>query len=321
MPTNLTTDQFIEKAIKIHGNQFCYDKTIYVDRKTKVEIFCNKCKVYFWQTPQQHIYAKNGCKHCASNILKASNKKSNIQFLEDAKAIHGDNFSYLTPYINAHTKITIQHKKCGFVFRKTPKAHLTLKQGCPKCGVKKRSAQLRKSHAEFVMQANTIHNDQYNYLSKYKNDASKIVIEHKKCGYIFKQKASSHLQGNGCPECSSSKGERLIKGWLEDKNIPFLYQHKFSDCINPKTQRCLIFDFYLPEHNTIIEFDGPQHYKPFRFYGQSEEIAEQAFIECKFRDSIKNDYCKRNNLELIRINFTYNKKFKDKIEQVLLDII
>ena len=67
------------------------------------------------------------------------------------------------------------------------------------------------------------------------------------------------------------------------------------------------FDFYLPKDNICIEFDGPQHFKATDLFGGKEEL-----IKTKFRDNIKNEYCKINNINLIRISY------KDKnIEEIL----
>lgn len=322
MPTRLTTQQFIEKAIRVHGNQFCYERSIYIDRLTKVEIFCNTCKTIFFQTPHQHIHAKNGCKHCAIKKLQTFQTKTHDDFICQATEIHNSQYEYLTRYVSAHIKIKMRHILCGHVFDQTPNAHLSHKRGCPKCGIEKRTNALKKHHDDFIKQANKIHNNQFVYLDKYVSDSKKITMRHILCGHIFKQKASCHLQGNGCPNCHTSKGEKMIKRWLEERNVVFLYQHKFAECFNPKTNRMLKFDFYLPNHNTAIEFDGLQHYQPVRFFGKmSKEQADLAFSKQKELDHIKNEFCKKNNIELVRIGCIRNKIDSEKIDQVLLEVI
>jgi predicted nucleic acid-binding Zn-ribbon protein len=321
MSKKLTTEQFIEKSIKIHGTKYCYNKVIYIDKPSKVEIICNTCKTSFFQTPHQHLYARSGCSKCASIAANAKKTKSHESFVQEANNIHNNQYEYLTPYVNAKTKIQIRHRKCGNIFSQSPNAHLSHKRGCPRCGITKRASLLRKTTEEFIEQANKIHNSEYEYLSEYKGDAYKIMMKHKNCGHIFMQKISTHLQGSGCPECASSRAEKIMKRCLEENHVDFIYQHKFSDCINPTTNKQLIFDFYLQKHNTIFELDGPQHLRPFRFLGMTTEQAEQEFIKCKFRDEIKNQYCKEKNIDLIRINFIWDKKFQEKITQILLEII
>ena len=58
------------------------------------------------------------------------------------------------------------------------------------------------------------------------------------------------------------------------------------------------FDFYLPDYNICIEYDGELHYKSIDFYGGEEELMKQ-----QNRDNIKTQYCKDNNITLIRIPY------------------
>ncbi len=59
------------------------------------------------------------------------------------------------------------------------------------------------------------------------------------------------------------------------------------------------FDFYLPNLNICIEFDGRQHYNIDNSYFGGEE----EFLRIKERDGIKNQYCKDNDITLIRIPY------------------
>lgn len=92
-----------------------------------------------------------------------------------------------------------------------------------------------------------------------------------------------------------SNGELSIEYVLNSIPIKFIKQYKFNDC---KYKRKLPFDFYLPELNTCIEYDGEQHFEP-RF-GNSE------FKKTKIRDEIKTNYCLSNNIRLIRISYLDN---------------
>lgn len=254
-------------------------------------------------------------------MKKLYNKKTHTDFIDKANQVHNSTYEYLSQYLNASTKIKIQHKQCGTVFFQRPNNHTSLKQGCPVCGRQNQVHALTKSHEKFVEQCQQIHNKEYVYLEQYTKDAAKIKIRHNVCGHVFYQRASSHIQGQGCPECSSSKGERLIKHWLEENNVSFMYQHKFDNCVNPFTRRKLKFDFFLPRYNVAIEFDGLQHYRPVRFIGMSAEQAEKAFELCNKLDKIKNDFCKQNKIELIRIGIIQNKLDNNEIDQILLDVI
>lgn len=93
--------------------------------------------------------------------------------------------------------------------------------------------------------------------------------------------------------CLKSKGEYKIIQLLQSLNITFETQKSFKDCINPNTGRLLFFDFYLPDYNILIEYDGAQHYKD----------GWESVDVIKYRDEIKNQYCKKNDIKLIRIPY------------------
>ena len=148
---------------------------------------------------------------------------------------------------------------------------------------------------EFITKSNLIHNNKYDYsLVNYENSSSKIKIICPVHG-IFEQTSSEHLHGSGCPTCNDSKGERKISKYLSEHEIKFEKQMKFQNC---KNINLLPFDFYLPEQNICIEFDGRQHYEIIEYFG-----GEQKLKYTQHNDQIKNDFCKNNNIQLIRIKY------------------
>ena len=71
--------------------------------------------------------------------------------------------------------------------------------------------------------------------------------------------------------------------------------------------RPLPFDFYIPQYNLCIEFDGKQHFIPTDFKSNSTEEEKLKYFELvQMRDNIKTDYCKNNNINLLRIKYTEN---------------
>ena len=93
-----------------------------------------------------------------------------------------------------------------------------------------------------------------------------------------------------------STGVQKIIYLLETYNIKYEMEKKFDSCISPKGN-CLPFDFYLPEYNRLIEYDGQQHFHIA--FGQDEEKLK---TQQKY-DIIKNDWCKKHNIKLIRIPY------------------
>ena len=130
---------------------------------------------------------------------------------------------------------------------------------------------------------------------------------------------SSHHLINGDTEscgCISSKGEALLQNILQELHLTFKSQKTFNDCINPQTGKRLRFDFYLPDYNCCIEYDGEQHFS----YAKTKNTwnNKQNFDQQLYRDNLKNDYCVNKNIKLIRIPYTdYNKLNKEYIKGLL----
>ncbi len=121
-----TTEEFIERSKKIHGDLYDYSKVNYKNSKKKVIIIC-KIHGEFQQIPTDH-YNGHGCPKC-SGVGKLTTE----EFIERSKKIHGDKYDYSQSiYINNSEKIKIICKKHGD-FYQNPKNHYATGQGCPKC--------------------------------------------------------------------------------------------------------------------------------------------------------------------------------------------
>lgn len=121
---------------------------------------------------------------------------------------------------------------------------------------------------------------------------------------------SGHTKSCGCLRSEKvSTWELFIAEKLQSFGIKFEKEYPFDDCRNIYPLR---FDFYIPSVNTCIEYDGEQHYRPVEYFG-----GEEAFKQRIINDNIKTQYCKDNNIRLVRIS----SKSKDEIEETLLNII
>lgn len=127
-----TQQEFINKAIKIHGDNFDYAQVEYINESTKIKIKCNTCLTIFEQTPGAHIHHRHKCKRCNIN----NQTKTLEEFIKHSKLVHGNKYDYsLTEYINAHTNVKIKCNKCKNVFNQTPRNHAV--KGCPICNFSK----------------------------------------------------------------------------------------------------------------------------------------------------------------------------------------
>jgi hypothetical protein len=123
----------VSKARSIHGDKYEYNKVVYVNSDTKVEIVCPQHGAFF-QSPYKHINEGQGCERCGEFRGAQRTRLTQSEFIIKARSVHGDRFDYApTVYVTAKQKIKILCKKHG-EFQQTPDNHLSSKNGCPKCG-------------------------------------------------------------------------------------------------------------------------------------------------------------------------------------------
>jgi hypothetical protein len=285
-------DEFLMKSIEVHGDKYNYSLVNeYKNSNTKVSVICQK-HGEFKISPDKHLYGQ-GCAECKKLGLEA--------FIEKSKLVHGDKYDYsLVKYVNNKEKITIICEEHG-IFERRVSDHLS-GVGCAECSYDK----FRTSTEDFIKKAKIKHNNKYDYPQdiSFKSNKEKVEIICKIHGSFF-QKVNAHLIGHGCPICKESKGEIEITNFLKRRKINYLPQHKFENCKNINQ---LSFDFYLPELNICIEFNGRQHYEPVEFFGGIDKFNQQII-----NDKIKKEYCYNNNIPLIIIK--YNENVNDTLEE------
>lgn len=230
-------------------------------------------------------------------------KLTTEEFITKANIIHSNKYEYgECIYVNTSTYLTITCKLHGNFSQRAD--HHLQKSGCQQCKSEKLYESRISNKEEFISKAIVIHKNVYDYTDfEYITARTKSTIICKKHGN-FLQTPDSHLGGSGCPKCKMSKGESAVHTWLDVNNITFIPQKTFSDCVG-KNNNKLRFDFYLPDYNLLIEFDGIQHFKP-SLPRNNLEKAIIIFEDTKRRDIIKNNYCLDNNINLLRISYKDN---------------
>ena len=237
-------------------------------------------------------------------------KLTQEQFINKAKYKHNNYYDYsLVNYINATTKVQIICPKHG-MFEQQPSNHL-FGQRCIKCmGDNVRKAR-KFTKEQWIEKFKEIHVDRYDYsqvqISEGSGTKYKVIIV---CPYHgeFLQRPQAHSKGEGCPHCNISKGEDEIEKYLIKNNIKYIREKKFSSCVNPKTNKQLPFDFYLPLQNTVIEYQGEQHYKKTGYFEQRAG----GLRGLQYRDKIKKEFILQEKISYIEIMYTEFKNI-DKI--------
>jgi hypothetical protein len=258
MLNRLTTKNFIEKAIVIHGDKYDYSSVEYSTAHTKVLIHCKiPGHEPFWQKPNTHLNGC-GCKRCGKlNSIKAS-KLTTEKFIEKAIVIYGDKYDYTNSiYIDSHSKIEILCKVPGHdPFWQTPNNHLN-NHGCQKCGNLLTRAQKIKPVEQFLQEAESIHQNKYDYSKiRYVDRSTKIEILCKVPSHDpFWQTPNNHVHSThptGCPMCRPNVSKKEI-AWLKSfNNDNILTQHRIQ--LNETTY--VVADGYDPITNTIYEYHG-----------------------------------------------------------------
>ncbi|MBC8427294.1 MAG: hypothetical protein H8D97_00235 [Proteobacteria bacterium] len=199
---------FVKEAYVKHNNQFEY-LSKYINNQTKIDIKCLKCNNVFSQEPRSHLRFGSQCPH--SEKIKDHNA-----FLLKANIVHPNKFRYLSLFIKDAIKIKIECLDCDNVFEQRPSSHLS-GVGCSDCSKKEADIKKRKSHKDFVADANLIHFNKFEYLTEYLNSKEKIQIKCLDCENIFYQKPSSHLEGRGCKECADFHSGGYCEDYFNDR--------------------------------------------------------------------------------------------------------
>jgi len=172
-------------------------------------------------------------------------------------------------------------------------------------------SKLKRSNTElFIEKAKKKHKEDYDYSkTKYgKNAYEKVeIICPKK--HTFFMTPHNFLRGQNCPECSKARiksiGEEKIENYLKEKNIEYIAQKRFFFI---KNKRTLPIDFYLPNHNIAIEFQGRQHFEKVEFFKNDLDYQ-------KNNDKIKKDCCIENDIVFVEIK--YNEDIKNILDEYL----
>jgi hypothetical protein len=291
------TINFITRAKHIHGDKYDYSKVIYKNSDTKIIVTCH-IHGDFYPSPTNHVSRKSGCPQCAIENASKNLSSSTDEFVKKAEQIHGNRYDYSkVSYINSTFNVIIWCNDHRISFKQTPSNHLNGAR-CPKCALESRTTLRRKPLSNFISECVSTHADLYDYSKVTQEDYNnwKITIICKKHGE-FTQNTGDHLYSkSGCPHCLTSKGENEIKKILDKLSINYIQQKSYNDLWHKSKKHKLRYDFYLSDHNILLEYDGVYHYRPF-----NSNLKE--FKNAMIRDGLKDNYAKEHNILLIRIPY------------------
>jgi hypothetical protein len=199
-----------------------------------------------------------------------------------------------------------------------------LAQKCNKCTLEERNRNACGVHIGDRFGKLTVIGDGGYHYRKSENKRRHFSLVQCDCGSdpFLAMDNSLKTGGKSSCGCLCSKGESLIQDFLSSNNINYAKEYKFKDLINPKTKVQLRFDFAVFYENKLyclIEFDGRQHITgpDTNYWGHTPDTLE----DIQKKDYLKNEYCQRNNIKLIRISYFKIKKIEDILSSELKEVI
>lgn len=276
----LTTKDFIERSIKIHGDKYDYSKSIYKNQRSKLIVIC-KTHGEILQNPSTHMMGY-GCPKCACIEMGISKRMKINEFIILSTKIHGNIYEYTKSKYNGQSKkITITCKKHGD-FSVLPQNHIRHGLGCNRCNNRIDSTE------KFVEKSKFVHNDKYDYsLTRYESTDFKVKIICKYHG-VFEQTPHSHLNGRGCPKCGFEKSIKIVqenpKGWNINAWQKTADRSKYFDSFKVYVIKCWNYDeeFYKigRTFTSVSQRFRCKNFMPYRYEVLHEFIfntAKEAF--------------------------------------------
>lgn len=284
--------------LKLNNKDFeLSDKNIYNGSKENLEFYHDTCQEYFYMSWERILQGQN-CSVCSGHQV---GKYNNLEYLFPEIAKEWDysknngspkdytgGSHYLANWVCFRNK---EHKWNSAIKSRTIRG-----DGCPACAGKvvTNLNKLSVLYPEIAFEWHPTKNGDLTPYDVSYGSHEKVWWLCNKCLFPWPSTISDRtIGGNGCPQCSESKGEKEVRNYLNNNRIIYVPEYKFHDCRNILP---LPFDFYLPDYNVLIEYDGIIHYKD-KFNDPNE------FKLVKKRDKIKTKYCKDNNIKLIRIPY------------------
>ena len=292
---------FIKQAKLVHKGLYKYEKVNYINSHTNVLITCKRHND-FTQLPTHHLKG-SGCPKCGDEQVAIKSRITQEEFIKQSNIIHNNKYDY------SKTKVQGSHKYLTVICPKHSEwtvlqtNHLS-GYGCPVCGAETGADKLRFTQDEFLEKAREVHGGMYDYSKVVYIDSQTKVTVHCPEHGDFRVTGNNHLRGKCCPKCRN-KSEGRIAEYLLKSNIIY---REYS--IENKR-----YDFFLPDHNLLIERDGEQHYRDVNLFsrGNKNYINEQ-----QINDEYKTVLAKDAGFKIARIPYWLSKKEEEiEIENIL----
>lgn len=257
----------------------------YEKASAPLTIKCEKCgKIHCFTRLSAATTRINFCSCCK----EFKDTKEKVLFL-----LNNYNFT-LKQWTGSAEKVKIICNNCKTESLRFPSEILRNPEFCTECN---NSKTVPLSINEVQEKIDKVFGKEEYLLLNYENWRTKVNIKHLSCKTMFTQNIGHFLDGCGCPKCNKkrSKGEQAISLWLEKNNVNFISQY----IIKYKDNSRGYFDFFIPNYNVAIEYNGEQHYNEENIFNKKNK----GFENQKKRDIKKRNFCEINNIKLLEIPY------------------
>lgn len=273
-------------------------KTVTVSSKKKNKWKCIKCESIF-ESKFSHFNSGSRCSYCCPTPKKVNN--TNWAYSNrDMLLWTVDKEILKTVTVSSHKKNKWKCIKCKSIFDSTF-SNFTNGNRCPYCSGKGGKVnRINWAYSNEDMLLWTVDKEILKTVTT--SSAKKNKWKCPKCSFIFTSAFYSFNNGNRCPKCCESKGEKLISEMLDSRNLIHKRQYRIPECRNKKP---LPFDHAILDSNNnlkgLIEFQGIQHFQPVKHWG-----GRKALKSVMQNDLIKSEFCKQNNIPLLVITYEHS---------------
>lgn len=317
--TAISKEKYIERVLNtIKNENLPYEyigmSNTFIGVKTKIKLYC-KAHDYYFEITLNNFFCGKRCAKC-KNAYRYNETERIEQVLNriNNEDLHYSFLGLVDDYKNQYSKFKLHCDDCGYEWNVSFGKFLNKQTKCPSCQKNPRyTKEQRENQILQIIQNENLNYDYLGFDSEYVDSGTNIILRCNTHCHIWTLNINEFVnQHHRCPLCKiKSKGEIEVESILKQNYIEYIREYRFGDC---KYKKELPFDFYLPNNNICIEYDGEQHFKPITFGGISESEAEINYQETLIKDNLKTEYCKNHNIKLIRIKYNYS---KEQIKEIL----
>jgi len=292
----MTADEFFQRMHQLYdATELDFLTSEFKNTNAKVTAYCRKHGAI--AHPAKYWLEGKGCEYCNGKFYPPD-------FLQMARKAQGQEYTYrgVNKIVSTVSRVMVH---CGNPNHKWHRMLVSLVlQGCKCCECAGRHQSIEKRKANLLERVKEKFGDGRFLIAidEYTTTHNPITVTCLDHNYTYKIAPDILLNGaGGCPYCTASEGEAVIKGWLENHNIPHLWHAQIPNEDPTLPLQYVEPDFWLEHLNLYIEYHGQQHYEDVKYFYKGKKI--RSFAVQQHRDRYLRDYCQRHGHRLLEIPY------------------